>query len=208
MKHRLPTLAVVVLASCVACTGLARNSPPSAVYDFGPPVAPLAATGTWSGLVLAVRTPPWFDSLNLDYRLAYDDAQVLREYAGSRWAGAPGVLIAQRLAQQLGAAGSDSAAGSSACLLRVEVHEFAQRFDTPQRSYGVLQGSASVYDARRRLLGERRFAVEQAAARADAQGGANALAAASGELGQQLADWFAGLEKDAKLAAALKACRH
>ena len=189
--------AVLALGACAVPT---KNAPPAVVYDFGPPVTRVSANGAWLGLVLAVRSPRWFDSLNVDYRLAYDDPLVLREYAGSRWAGSPAVLVAQRLAQQLGTVSDGSAGGNAACLLRVDLHEFAQRFDTPQSSSGVVQGSVSLFDARRRLLGERRFSVDQPAARADAPGGAKALMLASNEFGRQIADWLDALEnRDAAL---------
>lgn len=179
---------LLVLAVLLAgCAGGARNAPPSVVYDFGAPVARLPAAVAWSGLALVVRAPAWFDSLNLDYRLAYDDPLVLREYAGSRWAGAPGVLLAQRLGQQLGVA---SGGGSTACMLRVELQEFAQRFASPQQSYGVLQADVSLFDARRQTLATRQFNVEQPAEHADAQGGAQALVAASNEFGRQLVAWL------------------
>jgi cholesterol transport system auxiliary component len=193
MRPWLLGFAALLLGGCAVAT---RNAPPAVVYDFGPPVARVSASGAWQGLVVAVRSPPWFDSLNVDYRLAYDDPLVLREYAGSRWAGSPGVLLAQRLAQQLGTVGDGSAGGSSACLLRVDLHEFAQRFDTPRSSAGVVQGSVSLFDARRRLLAERRIAVEQPATRTDAQGGATALMLASNEVGRQLAAWLDALEKN------------
>lgn len=191
MRPWLPWFAALLLGGCAVTT---RNAPPAVVYDFGPPVARVSANGAWPGLALAVRSPPWFDSLNVDYRLAYDDPLVLREYAGSRWAGSPGVLVAQRLAQQLGTVGDGSAGGSAACLLRVDLQEFAQRFDTPLASAGVVQGSVSLFDDRRRLLAERRFAVEQPATRADAQGGARALMLASNEFGRQIAAWLDVLE--------------
>lgn len=190
-----------LLGGCAVAT---KNAPPAVVYDFGPPVARVSTNGAWQGLMLAVRSPPWFDSLNVDYRLAYDDPLILREYAGSRWAGSPGVLFAQRLAQLLGTVGDGSAGGNAACLLRVDLHEFAQRFDTPQSSSGVVQGSVSLYDARRRLLGERSVVVDQPATRPDAQGGARALMLASDEFGRQIAAWLGALEsRDA----ALKRCR-
>lgn len=201
MKRWLAVFAALALGACAV---VPKNAPPVVVYDFGPPLTRVSTNGAWLGLVLAVRSPPWFDSLNVDYRLAYDDPLVLREYAGSRWAGSPGVLLAQRLAQQLGTLGDGSVGGNAACLLRIDLHEFAQRFDTPQSSSGVVQGSVSLFDARRRLLGERYFAVDQPASRADAQGGAKALMLASNEIGRQIADWLATLEsRDATL----KRCR-
>ena len=185
-----------------ACIGGARNTPPIAIYDFGLPAARLVADETWSRLALEVRSPPWFDSLNVDYRLAYEAPLKHREYAGSRWAGAPGILLAQRLRQQLGTV-SVSGNTLSVCLLRVELQEFSQVFDSPQRSRGVLQGSVSLIDVKRQLVAERQMVIEKPAATPDAQGGIDALVAASSELGQKIADWLAGLEK----AGTLKSCR-
>ena len=196
---------VFVLLSALllgACVGVPRNTPPVAIYDFGLPAARLVADGSWSRLALEVKSPPWFDSLNVDYRLAYEDPFKQREYAGSRWAGAPGILLAQRLRQQLGTV-SVSGNTQSDCLLRVELQEFSQVFDSPQRSRGVLQGSVSLIDVKRQLVAERQLAIEKLAATADAQGGIDALVAAGSELGQKIADWLAGLEK----ASALKSCR-
>ena len=194
----------IVLAAMLlnACVGGAGNVPPAVVYDFGLPAARLFADGTWSRLALEVRSPSWFDSLNVDYRLAYEEPLKQREYSASRWAGAPGILLAQRLRQQLGTV---SANGNTAvdCLLRVELQEFSQIFDSPQQSRAVLLGNVSLIDARRQLVAERQVSIEKPSATSDAHGGVNALVAASTELGLQLADWLAGLEKQN----ALKACR-
>lgn len=194
----------VLLAATLlsACSVGARNTPPTVVYDFGLPAARQVADGTWSRLALEVRSPAWFESLNIDYRLAYDDPLKQREYAGSRWAGAPGVLLAQRLRQQLGAV---NATGNTAtdCLLRVDLQEFSQIFDTPQKSRALLQGNINLIDARRHLLAERAFIIEKPATTADANGGVNALVAASSDLGQQLTDWLGQLEKNGNL----KNCR-
>jgi uncharacterized lipoprotein YmbA len=199
MKNVFVLMSALLLSACV---GVPRNSTPVAIYDFGLPAARLVADGAWSRLALEVRSPPWYDSLNVDYRLAYDDPLKHREYAGSRWAGAPGILLAQRLRQQLGTV-SVSGNTQSVCLLRVELQEFSQVFDSPQRSRGVLQGSVSLSDVKRQLVAEQQMAIEKPAATADAQGGIDALVAASTELGQMMADWLAGLEK----AGTLKSCR-
>ena len=201
MKRCLSVLTALLLGACSVAT---KNAPPAIAYDFGPPLSRASASGAWLGLVLTVRSPPWFDSLNVDYRLAYDDPLVLREYAGSRWAGSPRVLLAQRLEQQLGTLSDGRAGGGATCLLRVDLQEFAQRFDTPKVSSGVVQGSVSVFDAKRHLLGERHLLVDQPAARGDAQGGATALMLASNEFGRQIADWLDGLETSNP---ALRRCR-
>lgn len=192
-------LAVLLLSACV---GGARNVPPALVYDFGLPAKRLAGEGKWSRLALEVRSPAWIDSRNIVYRLAYEDPLKKREYAGSRWASSPGAMLEQRLRQQLGAV---SAGGNAAvdCLLRVELQEFSQVFDSPQKSRAVVQGNVSLIDSRRQLVAVRQVAIEYPAASPDANGGVNALVTASTDLGLQLAEWLASLEKNA----ALKSCR-
>jgi len=199
MNKVLILLATLLLSACVGGRG---NVPPALVYDFGLPAKRLVSEGTWSRLALEVRSPPWIDSRHIDYRLAYEEPLKKREYAGSRWASSPGLLLAQQLRQQLGAV---SAGGNAAadCLLRVELQEFSQVFDSPQKSRALLLGNVSLIDARRQLVAERQLAIEHPAASPDAHGGVNALVTASAELGQQLADWLASLEKQH----ALRTCR-
>lgn len=192
-------LAALLLSACV---GGAGNSVPSVTYDFGLPVARLAVGGTWPGLSLEVRSPSWFDSTNVDYRLAYADPLTRRQYVGSRWAGAPAQLIAQRLRQQLGVV-SATANSATDCLIRVELQEFSQVFDSPQSSRGVLTASVSLIDGKRRVVAERLAAIDKPALGADASGGVQALVAASTEFGRLLSDWLLELEKNG----GLKSCR-
>lgn len=197
MKKIAALLAALLLA---ACAGGGRNAPAPITYDFGVPAARLAADEAWSKLALEIKAPQWFDSPSIAYRLAYEDPLKLRDYAGSRWAGTPAQLLGQRLRQQLGVAGATSNTAVD-CLLRFDLQEFSQVFDAPQTSRGLLQGSLSLLDAKRRLLAERPFAIEQSAGSADARGGVAALLAASDELGRQTGDWLRGLEKNGRLGA-------
>ena len=192
-------LAALLLSACV---GGAGNSVPSVTYDFGLPVARLAVGGAWPGLSLEVRSPSWFDSTNVDYRLAYADPLTRRQYIGSRWAGAPAQLIAQRLRQQLGVV-STTANSATDCLIRVELQEFSQVFDSPQSSRGVLTASVSLIDGKRRVVAERLAVIDKPALGADASGGVQALVAASTEFGRLLSDWLLELEKNG----GLKSCR-
>jgi ABC-type uncharacterized transport system auxiliary subunit len=189
---------LIVLLLLGGCAVGARNSPPLAVYDFGLPAARLPAAENWPRVALEVRSPAWFDSLNIDYRLAYDNPLKQREYADSRWAGAPGVLLAQRLRQQLGTVNDN---GSSACLLRVELQEFSQVFASPQQSQALIQANVQLFDARRQLLVVRQLTVERPASSGAAAGGVAALVDASNDFGVQLARWLASVD------AARQACR-
>ena len=170
-------LGVSLLAGCAVSPGNGRSV---GVYDFGLPVVRSGgADAEWPRVALEVVSPPWFDLLNVDYRLAYDDPLKQREYSGSRWAGAPGLLLSQHLRQRLGMA---SATGNAAaeCLLRFELQEFSQVFDSPTQSRGVLQGSASLIDARKQRIAGKRFSIEKPAASQDARGGVDALVARTG----------------------------
>jgi cholesterol transport system auxiliary component len=200
MKKLFLSLMAVLLA---ACAGSAHNGAPATIYDFGLPAARLVTDGEWSRVALDVKAPAWFDSSDIEYRLAYDDPLKLREYAGSRWAGAPALLLGQRLRQQLGVAGASSNVAVD-CLLRVELQEFSQVFDSPQNSRGVLQGSVTLLGAKRQILAERLLTVEQPAATPDARGGVLALVVASDEVGKELVGWLARLEQGGKL----KSCRN
>jgi cholesterol transport system auxiliary component len=188
---------LIIFALCLL-VGCAENRRPTTmgeVYDFGLPTERLAEGIRWSSVALEVRAPHWFDSPAIEYRLLYEEPLKLRSYSASRWAGAPGQLLAQRLRQQLGVVGANAGQTAASCLLRFELQEFSQLFATPQRSRGLLQGSAILLDARRRILAEKAFASEHASPSADARGGVMALAAASDALGRQLGDWLKDLEK-------------
>lgn len=199
MNRVLVLLTAVLLSACV---GGGRNLAPAVVYDFGLPAARLVADGSWSRLAIEVRSPLWFDSSNVNYRLAYEEPLTRREYVSSRWAGTPGGLIAQRLRQQLGAVSATENVATD-CLLRVELQEFSQVFDSPQSSRGVLLGSVSLIGQQRQLIAERLVSIEKPSATADAHGGVKALVAASAELGPLLADWLAELKNNNDL----KVCR-
>jgi len=200
MKRILIILAVITASLLTGCA----SAPGSrvVVYDFGLPAARLSDEDRWSRLALEVKAPAWFDSLNVDYRLAYEDSLKQREYSGSRWAANPGVLIAQYLRQQLGTASINSSLTAD-CLLRVELQEFSQVFDSPQQSRGLLQASVTLSSAKRQLLAERQLIVEKPAASADASGGVKALVGTVSDLGLQLSEWLGAQEKNG----VLKACR-
>ncbi|MEI7431806.1 MAG: ABC-type transport auxiliary lipoprotein family protein [Betaproteobacteria bacterium] len=188
---------VSLLAGCASAPGSSV-----VVYDFGLPATRLSDEDRWSRLALEVKAPAWFDSLNVDYRLVYEDSLKLRDYSRSRWAANPGVLIAQHLKQQLGTASINSSLTAD-CLLRVELQEFSQVFDSPQQSRGLLQATVTLSSAKRQLLAERQLVVEKPAASADASGGVKAMVGTASDLGLQLAEWLGAQEKSG----VLKACR-
>lgn len=196
MKNLLRCLAILAFAGLLTgCAGSGRNNAPGVVYDFGVPAPGLAGDRAWSRLALEVKASPAFDRRDMVYRLLYEDPLNLRDYAHSRWASAPAVLLGQHLRQRLGFVGAGSNTAVD-CLMRFELQEFSQVFDTPQRSRGVLHGRASLVDTKRRVIAERVFAVEQTAQSMDARGGVSALLLASDTLSLQFADWLKQLDTE------------
>ncbi len=205
----------VILFLAVSGCGLTRPTTSPVVYDFGPgrassapaPAAPLAP------LILdQVQANSALDSNALLYRLAYVNAQQLRPYAQARWSMSPSQLVRQRLREQLGQsrallepgavfspakrAAPDAATGETPPTLRLELEEFSQLFESPERSVGLLRLRATLTQASPTgdaLLAQRSIVLQRPAPSADAAGGAQALRLATDAAAQELAQWLAQL---------------
>lgn len=200
----------VGLLGIAGCSAL--PSPPSrpVLYDFGPgPVAtaPSDRRAHLPPLALAdVEAPGLPEGSNaVLYRLAYADAQQLRPYSQARWSQPPAQLLQQRLREQLGqrrailkaddgaAQARDAAQGGRLpAVLRVELEEFSHLFASASDSAGVVRLRATVVDLTlggEALRGQRVFTVRTPARSADAAGGVAALADASTQVAQEVAEW-------------------
>lgn len=149
LLFRLAAAAPALLMACATPTVMVTQ------YDLG-----LAPTGTALDPRLAtvrvlaeVSAPAWLNNSAIVYRLAYDDASQVQDYAQSRWAAAPASLLSQRLREVLplalapGIAHTDETLAPE-YLLRVELDEFSQVFDTPQVSHALLRARATLFDLR------------------------------------------------------------
>lgn len=197
-----------------ACSGLPTAPKQPVRYDLGMvdltvPVASAAAASVAPGpLVLAeVQAPGLPEGLTaMFYRLSYTDSQQLRAYQNARWSLPPAQLLEQRLRLRLGLerpvlSGKDNVRPvvsdkRSVALLRVNVDEFSQVFDSAGSSRAVVRLSASLMgtgeSAGNQLLGQKVFTAEVPAATADAAGGAQAMARAVDEAAAQLSRWLQG----------------
>jgi cholesterol transport system auxiliary component len=197
---------------CIMLLGLGGCSslkPPAraTVYDFGP--GPLATASTTRmaplpTLVLAdVEANAALDGSAVLYRLAYSDAQQPRPYAQTRWSMPPAQLLRQRLREQLGLrravlnAAQGVVSGKPAMILHLELEEFSQLFETPERSSGLVRVRATLGQAGKgaeRLLGQRSFVVQRPAAGADAPGGVRALTEATDAVIAEIELWVQQVE--------------
>ncbi|KKO64556.1 hypothetical protein VM94_01933 [Janthinobacterium sp. KBS0711] len=192
-------LSALILAAAFLLGGCASRGPVPTFYDFGPAAPLAAATAAPAVPVLVIADangPSWLDSQRMYYRLLYADAQQSRPYAYNRWNTPPLQLLSQRLKTRVAQSGvkvlstTDAAAGMP--LLRIDVDDFSQNFDTQAQSSGHVSLRASLFRGHR-LIDQKTFSRSGPAGSADAQGGAQALAAASDAIAADLLTWLGTL---------------
>jgi len=192
---------IAVLGGLLFFSGCVSTPEAPISYDFGPqPEQSQPPRLKQPLLVHDVRAAAWMESPQIYYRLAYRDATKPLAYIGSRWVMPPTALLTLRLRRQLGAVSSggiilpgDSVRSSHA--LRIELEEFAQVFDAPERSRAVVRIRASLFGSRD-LIAQRSFVIERPTASPDSQGGVLALIGASDEAIGQIIDWTVQNVKD------------
>jgi len=196
-------ITIVVCLGLVSCYGTGKHGGDAAlaVYDFGQPVREASLSGWRGKLAVEVRAPLWIDSPSIGYRLAYSEPKRLREYTQSRWVGPPAQLVQQRLVRQLGMI--PVGLGGTRCVLRIDIDEFSQVFETPTSSRGVIQARAQLLDRSRTSLVFQELNIEIPAPSADARGGVAALTAAVDQLEADLLAWERQLTGNSKAAACL-----
>lgn len=202
------SVACLLLAGLLAaCAGLVDKPVSRMLYDFGP-LTPAAGAATRSGnlppVVLAdIDAGGTLDGAAVLYRLGYADAYQLRPYAHARWGAPPPQLVRQRLREQLGRDRVVLNPGESAALaregsvlprvLRIELEEFSQYFESPAQSVGMVRLRATLLEstsAGERLLAQRSVAVQRPAPTPDAPGGVRALTAATDAAAEEIGQWL------------------
>jgi cholesterol transport system auxiliary component len=197
----------LICAFFSGCAALPDKPVRPAVYDFGPglvvkaapaPAAPLPT------LALAdIDAPPAIDGSAVLFRLAYADVQQLRPYAQARWSMPPAQLVRQRLREQLSQQRVvlNPGEGAASMSLRLELEEFTQVFETPERSIGLVRLRATLVEGvagRERIVAQRRFVTQRPAPSADAAGGVRALTAATDAAIEEIAQWLQQLPAPAR----------
>jgi cholesterol transport system auxiliary component len=196
------TLMVALLAACSTPDKPARAT----LYDFGPPAAADATASATKLPAIAlpeVEASGSLDSSAMLYRLGYADANQLRPYANARWSAPPAQLVRQRLRQQLGrdravldfaeSAALARSGGAAPRVLRIDLEEFSQLFDSQTQSSGLLRLRATLLDntaGGEQLLAQRNFVVQKPAPTADAPGGVRALTSAVDTAADEIARWL------------------
>lgn len=188
---------ILSLAALAGCASLPSSNPVLAVHDFGSLEAASLDPGGIPLRGVEVVPAPWLASNVMIYRLAYADATRRQAYKDSRWAAQPAQLVELVLKRSLRA--GDSMASAGGCRLRVDLDEFAQLFDTPRASRGVIEVRAALLAPRSdQPLVLRAFSIDHEAATPDAAGGVAALRSGTLRLKDEIRAWLQSLESVAR----------
>ncbi|MDP5009433.1 MAG: PqiC family protein [Glaciimonas sp.] len=182
-------IAVLFLAGC------ASKIAPPAQYDFGSLPAVATTTKTLPAISLAdVNSPAWLDNTMMMYRLTYANDLQPRPYATTRWTMPPAQLFSQRLKSRIGQAGGAVVALSDGALnmplLRIDLDDFSQNFDSTSHSVAQVALRASLFNGRN-LVAQKTFSRQEPSSTPDAEGGARAFAVANDALITDLINWLA-----------------
>ena len=185
-------LCLLLLAGCAS-----TREPANVLYDFGAAVPLQGAPALAGALVVTdVTGSVALDSDRMFYRLNYADPLQARAYAGSRWSTTPLQMLTQRLKARLAQAGAKvlgvTDAANGVAILRVDVDDFVQAFDSAGASHAELTLRASLFRGHL-LVDQKTFTHRSNAGSADAGGGARALADASDAACADMVGWLATL---------------
>lgn len=188
--------AVIATGGALAACSLAPKVEQPATYDLGAPHIQAAAKPSISAVLYLpeATAPAWLNGPGIVYRLNYENPPRPQPYALSRWSSSPAALLTERLRNRFASAARGIVTAPDGVradyLLRVELEDFSQSFDSPNASKVALLARASLVSlSTRALVAQRAFAVEQAAPTPDAPGAVQGLSAASEEFVENVLKW-------------------
>lgn len=192
---------LVAASSMVLLNGCVTKADTPLQYDFGslPTTnAYIVPDANLPAISLAdVHSPTWLNNTMMFYRLAYANEQQPRPYANNRWTMPPAQLFQQRLKSRFSQAGGTIVALSDAALdiplLRIDLDDSSQTFDSPTHSTAQLTVRASLFNGRQ-LLGQKTFNHQIPTPTADAAGAARALATANDAAIDAIMSWLSSLQ--------------
>lgn len=189
----LAALAIGAVGTLVAACAGNQAALSDIRYDLGPLEAQAAPPGSPSLpplKILEVSAPPPLDNDGILYRIS-GDAQRESRYANSRWTMSPARLLTLRLRTSLSSRATvlSGADAVPAPMLKVELTQFEQVFDSSTSSSGVLAARATLMQGGK-VIAQRSFVARAPAGSPDAAGGAAALRAASDDFAGQVGAWL------------------
>ncbi|MGA9046284.1 ABC-type transport auxiliary lipoprotein family protein [Sulfuricurvum sp.] len=192
MRHLVLIIPIVMLVGCSSAI-----SPAIQEYTIYPASDQAAPTVAHSSKILRLSTTkplPSLASRNLYY---LKDGGESGSYLYTRWSDTPAILIERSLSSALHEQGlftsllTPTSAAQADWVLESDLNAFYHRFETGQKSAGVIDITYRLIDTKTKLLiSSKRFRIATAAASEDAKGGIDALTLATRELTEQSTRWL------------------
>jgi cholesterol transport system auxiliary component len=192
-RHVLFVVALCTLLA--ACSPTRREAVPIRYFDFGADTAAVPLKIPSVLQIPNISAPEWLESTAIQYRLAFRDPQAVYTYATGRWLAPPNSLLTSRVKSLLGGgAGIASPADAirTGCVVRVELEDFSQTFDSEKSSHVTARARASlVVNEGKSLIAQQTFGGDRPAPSADLSGGVTALGASGDALAGDIVKWLA-----------------
>lgn len=201
-------ITMALLAALLTGCALTPKAPPAvSLYDLGSPsaIAPGYSLPVQATIQITdITAPVWLDTRSILYRLTYHDPARVYTYADSRWNAPPAALLTEHLRQYFATEsidrqnrdGNRENGTPARYLLKLDLSEFTQIFNTPDSSQVVVQLRASLYEPVSRLpIAHRSFLGKQTTQTADAAGAVTAFMLASNNLFNELIQWLSDIQQ-------------
>lgn len=191
---KLPMVFLIILLT--GCTLLPSKEPTTAaIYALGSSAATTQPASLVPATIqlAAITAPSWLDTSAIHYRLAYHDPARVYTYAASRWNASPAELLTERFKQYFSSKNTrySNYKTTTNYLLKINLVEFTQIFDSPDSSEVVIQLHTTLYELHtHQLVAQQNFIEKQNTQTADAAGAVAAFATASGNLLNELVQWL------------------
>lgn len=156
-----------------------------ALHDLGPVTLQREAEVSYSP-VIKVSAPDWLTDTHIYYRQLFLVPTVLKTYSRDRWIAPPGELLERRFSLIEG--------GHQELILRIQLVDFEQQFDAPDRARTLFGFNVKVFRVSGdKPLGQRFFSYQQENETANAAGAINSFAVLSNRATDELAIWLDAL---------------
>lgn len=193
-------ISIIFLAILLAgCTFIPKASPSISTYDLGPArlSTPDPTSSPITIQIANISAPVWLDTQSIYYRLAYHDPARIYTYARSRWNAPPAQLLTERFKQYFATQNIHSQRKNHTLvnyLLKIDLEEFTQIFNTPDNSEAVIQLRATLYEPTSHyLIAQHDFLGKQTTQTADAAGAIAAFILVSDHLLNELIQWISNV---------------
>lgn len=176
------TIVLFLLAFTVlfTSTGCVMTPKQPALHDFGLGIVGHDNNPSKSRAIITVDAPTWLWDNRIRYRLLYASPTKVGFYALDQWLAAPPELFQQQLINS----------NLTACQLRIQLLEFEQQFDAPDKAHVVLHFSVDALSLNnQQKLGNQEFRLQLATESPDASGAVKAFSQLAKQADEQLYAW-------------------